>query len=212
MKNICKLAVPVMAAFVALTFASCLPPAEDDDIVITYRAPNVDYTANKLYALPDSVVLIGDQSSSSTVGNTYEQIILTKIAENMATMGYTRVYHPDSADVTILPTVIYSTSQYDAYSDYNLDPYWGWYDPDWFDPDFDWSIDFGWETDEVFTFSTGTLFIQMIDKKNPNLNTKKYSSIWAALINGVLTTANLQTNLVRDINQAWDQSQYLKTN
>lgn len=210
-RNVVQLSLLVLIA-AAMMLGSCLPASKDDNMIITFRDPGVDYTLNKKYALPDSVVMIGNQSGSSTVSATYAQLIITKIAENMNTLGYQRTADPDSADITILPSVIYSSSEYDVSSTYSLDPYWGWYDPDWIGPDFDWGVDFGWYSDEIFTFSTGTLFIQMIDKKNPNLNDKKYSSIWAALINGALTLSNVQANLVTDINQAFAQSEYLKIN
>jgi hypothetical protein len=208
MKKISFLTVPLLIVAIA-SLLSCQRLVSSDDVVATYHNPDIAFAGYKTYAMPDSVVLVGDMSAQTYLNSKYQAQVLNSINSNMASIGYVKKANKDSVDLVILPTVVISSQPYAVNSGYSINSYWGWYEPDW---DFDWGWDYGWEVD-TYTYETGTILIQMVDQKNPGNNNKKLNSVWAAYINGVIyNNENITAAISKDINQAFTQSQYLVIN
>jgi len=69
---------------------------------------------------------------------------------------------------------------------------------------------YGWGGAAIeFTYETGTLLIAMLDLHNSDSETKRVPLLWAAGINGVLTSSSLDGAL-DGITQAFVQSPYLE--
>ncbi len=208
MKKIYLMAMPLLL-FATISFTSCQKLISSDDVVATYHNPNIAFSGYKTYAMPDSVVLVGDMSGQATLNLKYQAQVLNSINSNMSSIGYVKKANKDSVDLIILPTIVISSQPYAVNSGYSISSYWGWYEPDW---DFDWGWDYGWDVG-TYTYETGTILIQMIDQKNPGNNSKKLNSIWAAYINGIIyNNENITAAISKDINQAFEQSQYLVIN
>lgn len=209
MKKFRLLTMPLLIIAIA-SFVSCERASTSVDLVATYHNPNVIFSSYKTYAMPDSVVLVGDMSSQTTLNAKYQAQILNSINNNMTSIGYIKKANKDSADLVILPTVIISSQGYVVNSGYSVDSYWGWYEPDW-GSDFDW--DYGWGVDTYFNYQTGTILVQMVDLKTPGNNNKKLNSVWACYIDGVIyNNENITAAINKDINQSFTQSQYLVIN
>jgi len=211
MKRSYRIMMPLLFLSIASFLISCQPiQSSYQDVVATYHSPHVNFAGYKTYNMPDSVVLIGNQSTQATLSGKYQKQILNLINSNMISFGYTKVSTKDSADLIILPTVAICSGPFAVNSGYSIYNYWGWYEPDW---DYDWGWDYGWEVTSYYTYQTGTLIIQMVDNNNPSNNNKKLNCVWAAYINGVIyNNENITQALNTDINQAYTQSQYLIIN
>ena len=210
MKRNYPIVMPLLLLSIASLLFSCQPQSSMQDVVATYHSPNINFAGYKKYNMPDSVVLVGDQSTQATLSAKYQTQILNLINSNMVSMGYIKVANKDSASLVILPTVVINSGSYAVNSGYSIYNYWGWYEPDW---DYDWGWDYGWEVGSYYTYQTGTILIQMVDNINPSNNNKKLNSIWAAYINGIIyNNENLTQAINTDINQAFTQSQYLVIN
>ena len=205
-----KLIAMSLLIFATASLFSCQRGVTTDDVVATYHNPNVAFAGYKTYAMPDSVVLVGDMSLQASLNNKYQTQILNTINSNMTSIGYIQKANKDSVDLIILPTVIISSQPYAVNSGYAINSYWGWYEPDWDYSDYGWG--YGWEVD-TYSYETGSILIQMVDQKNPGNNNKKLNSVWACYINGVIyNNENITAAINKDINQAFTQSQYLVIN
>ena len=88
---------------------------------------------------------------------------------------------------------------------------WGWYGG-W--PGYGPGYGIGYPgTGTVYSYETGTAMIDMIDLKNAVLGDSLVNGVWQAAVNG-LASSKQQVNhdrIVKGINQAFDQSPYLKS-
>jgi hypothetical protein len=88
--------------------------------------------------------------------------------------------------------------------------YWGgYYDP--FYPGYG----FGWNPYYprlfAYSYTTGSVIIEMLDPNNPNMNQRQIPSVWAASLSGLLSGSpvNLQNRIINGADQAFKQSPYL---
>jgi Domain of unknown function (DUF4136) len=202
-----RLVIAGLAALGAVSlFSSCYPDygltETDYDIVATKYSPTANFGALRTYAMPDTIIHIDGDSTTGTnklLTRKYDQFILDQVARNMTAKGYTRV----AVDTTKPPDmgVIVSASgtlylQYNYWYGGYYGWYWGYYYPPYYG---------GYYT----TYTTGTLYINIIDPKNPK-SARQYPVIWYAAMNGLLNvTANPTTRLQEAIDQAFAQSPYL---
>lgn len=212
-----KSALSITLTFVVLlVFGSCHPDGpeniEDMDIVYTDYDPDFNFSEQNTFAIPDSIVLIDNQSYLAyaedsipeTVDPVYGDPILNQIRENMLDLGWTEVDRTENPDVVVLVTASRTTNLF-----YNYDwRYWDWYYPGAY-TGFGWYYP-GYSPGYVSSYRTGSLMIQMANVANIGVN-NNVPVVWLSVINGVLegSTENIGNRLRQTIDQAFAQSPYL---
>lgn len=191
----------------AVIFISCYPGDEltvsDVDTVVTLFDKNADFKSDSTYAMPDSVLHIVPDGERDDISRAYDDDILSDIADNMATLGYTRVSDPAAANVHVLPAVnvrdytgvAYTGGWWNYWYGY-YPPYWGWY------PYYP-------SGGVTYEYSVGTLFILMMDPTKTTVDDKPVPPIWIAACNGLADKSSNAKRIANGINQAFQQSKYL---
>lgn len=208
----------VLFAGLVLTISSCYPEGpftnERFDITLTLFDEAADFGTYKTYALADSVVNLGGSSSSSETSAE----ILALVRQNMSDLGYVEEPNPQDNQADLVVLVSKTTDEvFGAYAVYpNWWDYWGWY-PYWgsypylYGPG--WNPFYSWGGGAVlYNYTTGTLFIEILDPDRTMEGTQQIPVIWAAGINGLLEGSDLATRIPNSINLAFDQSPYLRSN
>ena len=165
---------------------------------------------NHTYDMPDSVfhlceILDDPPADCIDLSRAFDDQMISLVRTNMADLGYV----PFDSTVTDTPDVrmailAIGTESYDYYVWYpGWNPYypgWGWYYPP------------SWGS---VRYETGTIFIPMAPGGDEGLGSgdSGLTVVWSAAINGLLGTSGQETQnrLNRNINQAFTQSQYLKS-
>ena len=197
---------------VVLLAGGCYPGdgptnVEDLDVVITNRAPDVNFNSYSIYAMPDTVVHfrpnIDEVNDIIELPRTYDQLILDAVAENMEKVGYTRELDPESngTELVLLVGAVGTkrTSWYmgggwwDWWGYYPGYPGWGWYYPPYF---------------EEVTIEQGSLVLFLLDPGDQGGNDAQV--IWAGAARGLVDTrVRSGTRITNAINQMFEQSPYL---
>ena len=231
MKNILQKTAMLFLLAGAAFLASCYPDNDisvnETDIVITVKDDTVNFANIKTYFMPEKVFLVDTTEDHDSIE--YEDEILTRIAENMADYGYTRITDTtnaqDSIDVVIIPSVFKSTVTSVWYPYYPYYPGWEnwfWWEPGWsFYPP-------GWSNYSpgyyppyypnypyISQYIMGTVMIDMIDPRKPQHPTPDstiYPNYWEATIHGLLQGDNIEKRIIERIDKAFELSPYLNHN
>jgi hypothetical protein len=209
----------------ALAVYACYPGGATDvgdfDLVVTLYNENFDYGSLETYAMPDSVVVVGDTTQTLAPGT--QTLILQTVADNMANYGYKRILNPDTIPPDSIPDVIVlcrvTSQDYAAWVSYPWYGYWGWwggwggyypgYGPGW-----------GWgyppSGGAAYNYTVGTVLIDMT-KAIPDpggVADSTVTGLWGAGLNGLLSNSlqGDQARVGEGLNQAFEQSPYLETN
>lgn len=199
----------VFASLSGLVLGGCYPSGpdytEDLDVVYTNFDPEFDFQSRSTYAMPDQIVVDIDINNN---GDTtleymkpiYADPILAKIEANMTALGWTRVDISAVPDVLLSPAGISSTTYFYSYW-YNWwyggwYGGWGWYYPPYY---------------TVSSYTTGSLIMTIAD---PNIDSpiNQSPTAWIGAMNGLLTGSGDVQRVLNGIDQAFEQSAYLKTN
>jgi hypothetical protein len=188
--------------------SSCYPGGpefyEDTDVVYTSFEPEFNFQNKSTYALPDKIVkdIEIDKGDTTLVymKDAFALPILAAIDANMQQFGWTKVDISQRPDVVLTPAAITNTTYFYSYW-YSW--WWGGYYPGW-----------GWYYPPYWTvssYTTGTMIIAMAD---PNLNNpiNQSRASWIMLGNGLLSGAGDISRVTNAIDQAFEQSPYLKIN
>jgi hypothetical protein len=176
---------------------------EDLDVVLTHHNPDYDFAAKNTYAMPDKIVKITgsviEGDLPEYIKDVYAQQILTRIAANMESLGYTRV--PVDASPSLLLTVAsWETTTITYYYDYwywwwgGYYPYYPYYPPVY-----------------GYSYTTGTLLMNIMDPQLTGTNDNPIQQ-WTGALNGIMNDVYDNARVSKLIDQAFDQSPYLKTN
>ncbi|GAG00412.1 unnamed protein product, partial [marine sediment metagenome] len=171
------------------------------------------------YYMPDSLGWIVDRedldNNDDDLSREYDAFILGEVAENMALYGYQRV---DELDVENPPDV-YLFTQAIAVKNTTVGyvpgyPWYGGYYPGWggYWPGYGGYYP-GWGGSTYsYSYTTGTILIEMGDAKNIDMENKVINIVWTAGIDGILgsTSASNAQFVSQSIEQAFIQSPYLK--
>jgi hypothetical protein len=192
-------------AFIAglLFFGGCYPDGaeyyEDTDIVYTDYDDQFDFSSKGTYSIPDKIVKITGNLNEGElpefIKEPYNSQILNNIEKNMTSMGYTKVEDPANADMVLFPAVWTNTTIYYWYD------YWCWYYP--------YYCGWGWGYPSVTAYTTGTLVMSLVADGDEYVEPAK---VWTGAANGLLSGAYDVTRVNNAIDQAFNQSPYLKTN
>lgn len=184
----------------ALSLASCYPGGieyyDETDVVYTDYEPDNDFSAQSTFSMPDNVVKITgniiDGEDPEFIKEPYNTQIITRIAENMADLGWTRVVDPADADLVLFPASWSNTTIYYWYD------YWCWYYP--------YYCGWGWNYPSVSSYTTGTMVMTLVADGEEYVEP---SRVWTGAINGLLSGANNINRIYKGIDQAFEQSPYL---
>jgi hypothetical protein len=202
------------AVLSAMLFIGCYKEevsyTSDLDLVITNYQKDFNFNIKSTFALPDSIVLMGDVDFDGTnrfAKPVYADDILSVIRSNMTQNGWREVAKTANPDVIILPSVTqvnevfyYASSRYWTWYYPNYYPNgWGWYYPDYYFPP------------SRANYKTGSLFIQLTDPSN-SAASDQLPVVWTCIVNGLLQQngANAHLRVVNTIGQAFKQSPCLK--
>lgn len=218
------------AIFALMFLTSCYPGDEveykDLDLVATVYDKSANFQEFTTFVMPDTIVHIKDTLSNNNnveLSHDYDFFILEKIKDNMLSFGFVVETDPENNPPDAIVTVsAMASTKYYAWNNYPYywDWYWGWgwyyknsensnyYDP-WY-PYYPW-----YETTYVSSYSSGTMLISMNDFRNVDSEPDTVPVVWLGAINGLLGSKNktdIQNRLEYGINQAFEQSPYLKQN
>jgi len=191
----------------ALLLWGCYPDGpeytQDLDIVVTHHNSDYDFVVKATYAMPDSIVKItgnlqeGDRPEY--IPDVNAEQILARIESNMTLLGWSKVALDASPDLILLPAAWETTTIY-YYYDYwywwygAYYPYYPYYPPVY-----------------VSSYTTGSLLMTLQDPTQFGGNGNPINQ-WNGVLNGVLNDSFNATRINGLIDQAFTQSQYLKTN
>jgi uncharacterized protein DUF4136 len=202
----------------SLGVAACYPgeidSAAQTDLVVTFHQEGADFQANGTFDIPDSIVDIGVAAGgSSTLNHAYDDQIIAKVAAEMTAMGYTRVNATTTRPDVIVVVSAITVENYSYYvPGYPWYPYWGWWGgwPAGYGAGSNWY--YPWYPVYTTEFTSGTLFLTMIDPDVPPPEAGDAVSIWSAALNGMLegTNTEILTRISNNISQAFAQSPYLR--
>lgn len=202
-KQMKLLLITVLFALTSVLLSSCYPDygltVQDFDIVYTVRDNAADFQIYRTYTLPDSVLKIGSGGILEPNNGTNDALIISELNKQMQAYGYTLSADSASSDLSIYVGVTSSTTV--TYYPGWWGGYYGWYYP---------YYGYGGYS---YSYTTGSLFITMIDNAKFNAQEQKIGSVWNAAMNGVLdstTPAELRTRIVNGIDKMFAQSPYLK--
>jgi uncharacterized protein DUF4136 len=223
LKKIITTLVPLGAILIIIS--SCYPNNgtvynSSLDTVLTLFDESVDFTQFKTYSMPDTIINICDDPSSSDcieLEDRYDAESLALIAKNLEDLGYTRVFDPETnvVDLFVFVSKI-ATKNAQVYS-YPWWGYWGWY-PGWGYPGYPpypgggWNPWYPWGGTVVYTYTTGSMHIEMISTEDLGEDAGFANSVWAGGMNGLLEGSDIPNRIQKNINQIFAQSPYLKTN
>ena len=202
-----------------VTLASCQKAPDwgklsNDLLVYTHYDQAFDFAQYNTFYLPDSVLLL-DNSKEEAVyidnNDPRARNIIEVLTNEMTRCGYTQVNNRNEADLGLIATYIKRTS---TYIDYNY-PYW------WYDFYYYWPLDYwdpyynGWYPyypyPATYSYTTGTLAIEMIALKKADNTAQKLPFVWTAYMAGIESSNQINiANSVAGIYQAFEQSPYIK--
>jgi len=185
---------------------ACHPGGPEDitetDVVMTFYDDQFNFNAVQTYAMPNNVF---EREGSEDVDHSFDGLILSDVARNMAQLGFVRENNPqqNGADSAIIvsiarrTTTLVGTGWWPGWGGW-----WGWWGPGWG----------GWYPYPIVTsFTTGTVFIEMYDPNDRDDDNQTVPVRWVAVANGLVGTTQTATaeRITRAIDQAFAQSPYL---
>jgi Domain of unknown function (DUF4136) len=177
---------------------------EDLDVVYTTYDDTYDFQGQNTFTLPPKIVTDVKVKNGDTtfvyMKEPFNTQILQAIEDNMESLGWTKVAGLiDDPDVALMPAAISTTTYYYSYwYDWWYGGYWGWYYPPYY---------------SVSSITTGSLVITMADPGLAESSPIGQSSVcWLMVGNGIATGYGDISRVTDAIDQAFDQSPYLKIN
>jgi hypothetical protein len=211
----------VVAAIVFLTIVSCaddkgFKSVDDYNVVVTLFDQDFNFGDFATFSMPDSVVhlRIPEKEATDNITWVYDSHILSEVVDLFESSGYQKVDpHVTTPDFFVLVSVTKQNWLEFPY-EHHWWVNWSWY-THWPSLTDTWDVTYPVQyTDEPYSFSQGTLFIDIMDAKNRDATGEKIPIRWTAVINGVLgyTDPKSQNRIITSIKQAIEQSPYLDRN
>jgi len=197
--------------------ASCYPDIDRDvtdfDIVGTNYDPSKNFDDYTTFFIPDSIIIVFDSTKPSPDYPEDEAtVIIDGIRNNLISLGWTEMLPADTVGGNI-PDVYIRTLVWT--SDVSGVVYYGGYYGGWYGGYYPGYPYYGGGA-SYYSYTTGTVLIDMIDLVHPDHVNESLDIIWTAGLNGLVTSSGgSSSGLSRiefSINQAFSQSNYLKKN
>ncbi len=199
---------------------SCYPSEDistsDLDLVVTQENRQLDFSNFNTFSLPDTVVKIVDGEGRNDLPSAEDALMLNLVRSNLIRLGYTEEVNSNvnSPDLIVLVTA-QEDEVFEVARDYPFWFFWGWWQG-WFPG---WGFGDDWSGVSPFVpvssrYNAGTIFIYILDPNTPNISSEQVPIVWSAVVNGVIrgSQSSIEERITNNINQAFDQSQYLNTN
>lgn len=159
------------------------------------------------FALPDTVIEV--PLGSNTIDHQSDQQIVASVRAHMTALGWKDVGTNRSANPDVVLLVAAATriqtgvAYFDWFGAWGYLPYWG--------PAVSGGWTWGVPAGAVpYAFQAGTILITMLDRRAENPTAQRIPLLWAAGIDGVVTTtASTTERALVGIDQAFAQSPYL---
>jgi hypothetical protein len=200
-------------AWLALAATACYPDRSVDSTtefasVTTLFDNQASFQTITKYALPDTVIYVPKLEGKEVPAVT-QQAILSAIRTNLNTLGWTEVVNARTTPVDVYVTAAVASNTYVGWV-YDYWGYWGWY-PYWppgYGGGSGWYYPGYWYP---YSYTTGSVILGMVDAR-AQPGTERVPLIWTGAVNGVLADATSNIAIATaGINQAFEQSPYLKT-
>jgi len=204
-----KRTLPIVLLLSGLLLWSCYPDGpsytEDLDLVVSNHNPDYGFAAKTTYAMPTKIVkLTGNLEEGELpefIPDVTAQQILSRISQNMEALGWQKVAIDANPDLFLVPASWETTTVVYWYD------YWYWwyggyypgYGGGYYPPVY------------VDSYTTGTLVMMLTDPDEVGGNGNPIPQ-WTGAINGLLNGKFNPQRALPAIDQAFDQSPYLKTN
>jgi hypothetical protein len=196
----------ILIGTLGIVLLGCYPQGpeyvDDLDVVLTYFNDDYEFASKQTYARPDKIVKITgnlrDGEDPVFIPDATAALILAQIDANMQDLGYQKVDVSADADLLLAPAAWETTTIVYWYDYWYW--WWGGYYPGW-----------GYYPGYVSSYSTGTLIMSLIDPAMVGANGNPVVQ-WTGAMNGLLTKSYNASRVNKAIDQAFDQSPYLKTN
>ena len=212
--------IAIVATIALSGLAACYPgditSIEETRVVITVHDQDFDYSSQRTYAIPDTVVEVCDLNETPggvpidcddddriDYDHANDAILVAQAVDNMNALGYTRmpteeVTEENLPDVALIMMV--AVNEWTAYTYWGCGGYWGWWG--WYPPYYG----CGYPGYSSTSWEQGTLFMDMLYPDGASNET--VPSVWTGAINSVLSnSSNTNRDLALDgIDQAFDQS------
>ena len=202
-KQIKLLLIILLFGATSVVVTSCYPDygltTSDYDVVTTFKNDATDFQTYRTCFIPDSIKKILDGGKIEGNGGQYDQQVLKEIENQMIANGYQIDNNPTTADV-VLYVATTSSKTYTYYPGW-WGGYYGWYYP-WYG--------YG---GVYYSYTTGSLFIEMVDRDKFDPDRKITGTIWVGAVNGLLDNSSsleIKTRVVNSIDKMFEQSPYLK--
>ena len=177
-----------------------------DFVVSTSLDKTANFTSYKTYHIADTIKYIGGVGNDSIIIGDKAKPLIDAVKSNMAARGYTFVARNASPDLGLTLTAI---------KDINvvISGYPGWWDPWWGGCYwYYWCYPYYYPWSTVYTYTTGTVMLNMYDLKNANAN-RQLKGIWNITGLGALGVSGISNSQlgVDALNQGFAQSPYVQT-
>jgi len=198
----------------AMTNLSCSIRPELGDlvknmVVQTSKADNINFSNYVTFAIPeDTLGLLSNVTDDTLIVGEYAQVTTAKMIEKMLDAGYEQVDKTEDPDLGINAFILDNQGVFQSYTyspgflgfpGYNYPGYWGYGGFGGY---------YGYPLVQNFSYQTGTMVIELVDLKNRTPD-NKLQVVWVARIGDVYTSEDPLGNMVKAINQAFEQSPYL---
>ena len=206
-------------AAIIVMIGSCYPNraefVDELDIAATNFDEDFDFSSVMTYYMPDSIVRITDEDDPDPPSLDPEEDaqILAAIATNFQNVGYTRLDEAsqEQADVVILVSAVTTETLVLWWDYWGWWPGWGYYPPG-YGPGWGWW--YPWGGVSGYSYTTGSLIIQMVDPNDPDEAEDEVPVAWLGVVNGLAQGSN--ENIIfranRGVDQLFAQSPYLDVN
>ncbi len=205
-----RAAIAAATLVLPLVVAACYPDqlsdVEDLDTVTTVFDTGADFSVKRTYALVDSVVPIGFDTTGDNdeVPASLSRAVVSEIRTNLNALGWQEITDPRVTEPDVVVAAGVAVNQY-IYADwYSYWGYWPYWPPVW--------AGWGWyyPVPIVYSYDVGTLLVTMVDARRASPTDRLIPIAWIAAVRGVGNgAASNQARAVAGVDQAFEQSPYL---
>ncbi|MFC2086046.1 DUF4136 domain-containing protein [Bacteroidota bacterium] len=212
MSLIRAISVGAVSLFLTVVIAGCYPgsgsfTADETDIVATVYDTTANFQANKTFVVPDTVIHVVDPDEEDPIDipRNNDELMINTVKENLRSLGYSELENPSLENLPdIFVTVQVTATEWTGYVSYPWYGWWGWYP--WYPPG--WGPPYYPCCTTTYSYTTGTILLDMIDVSESDA--ENIVIPWNAALNGVAAGGQGGTRIKTRLDQAFNQSPYLK--
>ena len=209
-----RIKLPISCFLIILSFSGCsvrpdLGELVKNMVVQTSAVENIEFSNYLTFAIPpDTLGLLSNVTEDTIIVGNYARVTTEKMIENLLESGYTKVDKKANPDLGVNAFILDNQGVFQSYS-YSYPGFFGY--PGYFAPGYfggGFGGYYGYPLIQNYAYQTGTMVIELIDLKNRTPD-NKYQVVWVAKIGDVYTSDDPLGNMVKSIEQAFQQSPYL---